>query len=537
MGGNKQKYSTIIAVLLIAIVGIFIIKYLKNNVETTSNSLVDCKEDVSIIEIPNLRKEDEQVLEVQEANLENESFERQGEVAYNGSNKTTNIVTGKYKGLTYYSQADSRWANHKYGNNNMLNSGCGPTAAAMIVSSIIGEITPPQMGDLFVQYGYRSANSGTYWSAFKWVADVFNIEFKQTSSFDTMVNQLNNKNYVVAICKEGLFTYGGHFIVITGVDGDNLKIYDPYLYNGKFNTSTRKGKATVKGNTVYVSKAKFKKYANAQGYFCYKNGREDVKENNVQVNTNTNTANVNSVNYKVKVTAKKGLNIRNGASTSYHKVGAYTQNTIVTITAQSNGWGKTNKGWICLAYTEKVNSNIKNDSKKYTTGTYKITTSVLNVRKGPGTNYEIKTYKQLTGNARNQNKKLGNYYTNGYQKGVICNVSKISGKWGLTPSGWICLTYATKISTNSVSSNSNNYKTGTYQVSASILNVRMGPGINYKAKTYTQLTSNARNQNKKLGNYYTNGYRKGVICNVSKISKNWGLTPSGWINLSYCKKK
>lgn len=32
--------------------------------------------------------------------------------------------------------------------------------------------------------------------------------------------------------------------------GDRFKIYDPYLYSGKFNLRTRRGKATVEGNTV-----------------------------------------------------------------------------------------------------------------------------------------------------------------------------------------------------------------------------------------------------------------------------------------------
>ena len=51
--------------------------------------------------------------------------------------------------------------------------------------------------------------------------------------------------------------------------------------------------------------------------------------------------------------------------------------------------------------------------KKYTTGTYRVNANILNVRTGPSTKYKIKSYKQLTANARYQNKKLGNQYTNG----------------------------------------------------------------------------------------------------------------------------
>ena len=41
----------------------------------------------------------------------------------------------------------------------------------------------------------------------------------------------------------------------------------PYLYAGKFDTSYRRGKAIVDGNTVYVTVDNFAKYANAKGFF------------------------------------------------------------------------------------------------------------------------------------------------------------------------------------------------------------------------------------------------------------------------------
>lgn len=67
----------------------------------------------------------------------------------------------------------------------------------------------------------------------KWTADVFDIEYKETRNFDTMLSLLKNNNYVIAVCNEGLFTYGGHFIVLTGLDKDTIKVYDPYLYSRK----------------------------------------------------------------------------------------------------------------------------------------------------------------------------------------------------------------------------------------------------------------------------------------------------------------
>ena len=326
-------------------------------INSAVNEVLDYIDNKSSTEIPNLTETDEQSLEVQET--ESEGFEEQGIVAYNGAEKTPNVNVGEYAGLTYYSQLDNRWRYNMYSSvgdssQTIGTSGCGPTSAAMVVSSIKGNITPDTMANLYTQYGYRSANQGTYWSAFKWTADVFDIGYSECYKLDDAVAKLKDNHYIIASCNQGLFTYGGHFIVLTGVEGDYIKVYDPYLYNGKFNVSSRRGKATVSGNTVYVSIENFRAYANYQKFFCFKNNRTDIKENTTTtVVTDNTTSNVNTVNYQVKVTANGGLNIRTGASTSYSRVGGYAKGSIVTILAESNGFGKTNLGWIYLAYTSR----------------------------------------------------------------------------------------------------------------------------------------------------------------------------------------
>ena len=326
-------------------------------IDSAVNEVLDYIDNKSSTEIPSLTETDEQSLEVQET--ESEGFEEQGLIAYEGSEKAPNVELGEYAGLTYYSQLDSRWSSKMYssvGNTSQTigTSGCGPTSSAMVVSSIKGNITPDQMADLYTQYGYRSANQGTYWSAFKWTADVFNIGYSECYKLDDAVAKLKDNHYIIASCNQGLFTYGGHFIVLTGVEGDYIKVYDPYLYNGKFDVSSRRGRATVQGNTVYVSIENFREYANYQKFFCFKNNRTDIKENTTTtVVTDNTTSNVNTVNYQVRITANGGLNIRTGASTSYSRVGGYAKDSIVTILAESNGFGKTNLGWISLAYTSR----------------------------------------------------------------------------------------------------------------------------------------------------------------------------------------
>lgn len=315
----------------------------------------ESKSNKSSTEIPILTEEDEQTVEVQET--EAEGFEEQGIIAYNGAEKTPNVQLGEYSGLTYYSQIDNRWKNKMYssvGNTAQTigTSGCGPAATAMVVSSIKGNITPDQMADLYMKYGYRSANQGTYWSAFKWTADVFDIGYSEYYKLDDAIDKLKDNHYIIASCNQGLFTYGGHFIVLVGVEGNYIKIYDSYLYSGKYDVASRRGKAIVKGNTTYVSIENFRQYANYKKFFCFKNDRTDVKENGNSIDILDST--ISNVNYQVKITAKSGLNIRAGAGTSYARIGGYSKGTIVTILAESNGFGKTDKGWISLNYTTRT---------------------------------------------------------------------------------------------------------------------------------------------------------------------------------------
>ena len=303
----------------------------------------------SSTEIPELKESDEQNLELQE--VEDESFELQGEIAYEGGKAESWGLEAKGQPqLTYISQIDSRWRYYPYtstGNTSQTigSSGCGVASATMIIDSIVGNVSVTDVADTFVKYGYRSANNGTYWSAYRAIADEFNIEYQETSNFETMLNKLRNNNYIICSVGNGLFTTGGHYIVIYAVDNDTLKIYDPYLYAGKFETSTRRGKATVRGNTVYCSIDNFKKYANYKQFFCYKYDTNKVDTNNSTDNE------VRTENYTRYVKVNSSLNVRSGAGSNYSKVGSLKNGELVTIYETKSNWSRIGDNrWVCSDY-------------------------------------------------------------------------------------------------------------------------------------------------------------------------------------------
>ena len=169
---------------------------------------------------------------------------------------------------------------------------------------------------------------------------------------------------------------GGHFVLIYGYEdtnksgqcdsGDRFKIYDPYLYAGKFNVSTRRGKATVEGNTVYVEKETFRTYANYSQFFAFENSREDTKEN-----TNSN---ISTATYTRYVKVNSSLNVRSGAGINYSYIRSLYNGNKVVVYEEVGNWSRIGENeWICSDYLTNSNSieATNNNYVKNTVGEYR----------------------------------------------------------------------------------------------------------------------------------------------------------------------
>ena len=196
------------------------------------------------------------------------------------------------------------------------------------------------------------------------------------------------------------------------------------------------------------------------------------------------------------------LNIRKGPGTDYDAVGKYKKGDKVTITETKDGWGKTDKGWVKLSYvnttssststststtTDSKNNTLVTNGSTTTLGTVKITIGALNVRYGPGSNYDVVT--KVTN---------GNSYSY-YQK---------SGDWVRINDGWIYTKGYTDIGGGTTGTPTN--QTGT--ITASELNIRKGPGTSYES----------------VGKYYN-----GNTVTITETKDGWGKTDKGWISMKY----
>ena len=294
------------------------------------------------------------------------------------------------------------------------------------------------------------------------------------------------------------------------------------------------------------------------------------------------------------------LNIRTSPSSTSTILGQFDAGTRVEILEQQTtdgvNWGRLEQGWINLLFVnldgEKTEPNKepdnapeptkptenKDDKITGTTTVNKsgtVTASELNIRKGPGTNYDA----------------VGKYYKNDK-----VTITETKDGWGKTSKGWISMKYvSTSSTTDKTDSSDPKYSTlvtdgsktskGKVKITIGALNVRYGPNSDYEVVTkVTKGTSHTYYQTKgdwvriadgwiytkgyaefedsssstgssttgstgtgtttsglnirKEGNNkaeIVGGYNKGDKVTITEVKDGWGKTDKGWINLKYVK--
>lgn len=136
--------------------------------------------------------------------------------------------------VVYYNQLDERYAGEPYGTDHIGGYGCGPTAMAIVVSSLAGEqVDPVQMAEWSYQNGYWCKGSGSYHALIPAAAENWGLAVEGCSASEPqrILDALAEGKLVVAIMSKGHFTKSGHFIVLRGVQDGRILVADPASYN------------------------------------------------------------------------------------------------------------------------------------------------------------------------------------------------------------------------------------------------------------------------------------------------------------------
>lgn len=141
------------------------------------------------------------------------------------------ILTGGFTNTVYYNQTDPLWASSSYGTDSISGYACGPTAMAIVISSLTDtRVNPVDLSQWAVDNGHWAARCGSYLSIVQGAAQAYGLE-AQAYSLDLAENisvELATGHMFVALMAPGHFTSSGHFIVLRGIAADgSILVADP----------------------------------------------------------------------------------------------------------------------------------------------------------------------------------------------------------------------------------------------------------------------------------------------------------------------
>jgi len=338
-----------------------------------------------------------------------------------------------------YKQYDSRWAYADYSvkgkeKTNIYASGCGPTCAAMVIASLVdASVTPKTCADWSVSHGYKAVGAGTYNTYFvpQLAAYVIKLEYLSSYCYHNLNHPSHAKvkaalkagKWVIANAGRGLWTSGGHFILVYAIDADdNVYINDP--------ASTNPARLKNKFNTL----------AYEMKYYWIidvpQNAVKPVPEKKNHLEKGDKGADVGAAQKMLKELGYYTGAIDNSFGPLMHSAVLAAQKALKL--AVDGYYGPKTKTAVEKAYNAKIAA--KNASSYKVGKNYRLLYDVK-VRAGAGTNYAWKKRTQLTKDGQKHAYKNNTYavLAVGTQVTVQAVKTLSNGEiWLKIPSGWVC---------------------------------------------------------------------------------------------------
>lgn len=170
--------------------------------------------------------------------------------------------------MFYYNQCDYSkitYPSSGHPKATIKSGGCGVVSTLILVNNLAGKelYTVQSMRDLAIKSGARVAEGTAVYVLLNAVKKAYRgFSYTTTSSEADLIKHL--KAGGMAIVHQGndynVFSSAGHYVTAVSMNGDNIEIYDPYMYTGKYSSSPRSSRIVKK--TKYgcvVSKSEINK--------------------------------------------------------------------------------------------------------------------------------------------------------------------------------------------------------------------------------------------------------------------------------------
>lgn len=139
---------------------------------------------------------------------------------------TSDITTSQVPSLI---QWDDRWGYQTYGDGLLGYTGCGPTCLSMVAIYMTGDtsLTPDVVAQYAQDNGFYEEGSGSSWTLMWDGAAHYGLTAVGASMTESGLLKALEYSPVICSVREGDFTNGGHFIVITGSENGAFTVNDP----------------------------------------------------------------------------------------------------------------------------------------------------------------------------------------------------------------------------------------------------------------------------------------------------------------------
>lgn len=140
------------------------------------------------------------------------------------------IRTCSRETVPLFLQWDPMWGYTTYGSSYLAVTGCGPTCLSMVGYYLTGNIlmTPDQVAAFAQKNGYYAPGYGSSWTLISEGCQELGLSARELPLVEKkMVDALEEGHPIILALGEGDFTSSGHYIVLTGMEGDAFRVNDP----------------------------------------------------------------------------------------------------------------------------------------------------------------------------------------------------------------------------------------------------------------------------------------------------------------------
>ena len=144
----------------------------------------------------------------------------------------------------------------------IADNGCGPCCAAMVAENMLGmHFSPQEACIMAIECGARLKPGTDFYIFAPVFARHFGMKLTVTEDADEAKAFLNAKKGLIIANTFGdrpedgwigVFSDSGHYIVLAGLEGDTVCVWDPMYRPGRYDIPGRKGKVRMVGNQAWA---------------------------------------------------------------------------------------------------------------------------------------------------------------------------------------------------------------------------------------------------------------------------------------------